>query len=263
MSRRGWVVGALAAVALVEGGALGILGLRSRWRAEARGSAVERGQAVAVRMGCFGCHGPGGVAGIPNPGAKGGEVPTWSGGTWMMYNDSPADVRAWILDGHPPGREPDAKALLAMPAYKGRLQGEETDDLVAYVLAVSHFGNIEDGKASAGRDAAARLGCFGCHGPEGRGLVWDPGSLKGYVPPWDGADFAELVRDDRELREWVRNGVSERLRRNPAARHFLTAEVIHMPAFGPRVSDADLDALVAYVHWVRTHPRTGRVGGAR
>ncbi len=149
-----------------------------------------------------------------------------------------------------------------MPAYKGRLHGEETDDLVAYVLAASHFGNIEDEKAAAGRDAAARLGCFGCHGPEGRGLVWDPGSLKGYVPPWDGADFAELVRDDGELREWVRNGVSERLRKNPAARHFLTAEVIHMPAFGLRVSDADLDALVAYVHWVRTHPRTGRAGGA-
>jgi hypothetical protein len=31
-----------------------------------------------------------------------------------------------------------------------------------------------------------------------------------------------------------------------------------MPAFGARVSDADLEALVAYVHWVRRHPRTGR-----
>jgi mono/diheme cytochrome c family protein len=262
MSRRGWIW-ALAAIALIEAGALVALGIRSRWRAEAGGSPVERGRDVAVRMGCFGCHGPGGVAGIPNPGAKGGEVPSWSGGTWMMYNDSEGDVRAWIVDGHPPGRQPDAKALLAMPAYKGRLSMGETDDLVAYVLAASHFGNLEDEKVSAGRDAAARLGCFGCHGPEGRGLVWDPGSLKGYVPTWDGADFAELVHDDGELREWVRNGAPERLRKNPAARHFLDGEVIHMPAFGPRVTDADLDALVAYVHWVRTHPRTGQVGGAR
>jgi mono/diheme cytochrome c family protein len=261
MSRRGWIWG-LAAVALVEAGVIAAVVVRSQWRTAAAGSAVERGREVASRMGCFGCHGPGGVAGIPNPGGKGGEVPTWSGGTWMMYNDSERDVRAWILDGHPPGREPDARALLAMPAYGRWLRGEETDDLVAYVLAASHFGNPDDEKAAAGRDAAARLGCFGCHGPEGRGLTWDPGSLKGYVPTWDGADFKELVRDDGELREWVREGMSARLRGNPAARHFLGSETIQMPAFGSHVSDADLEALVAYVHWVRRHPRTGRAGGA-
>jgi mono/diheme cytochrome c family protein len=63
-------------------------------------------------------------------------------------------------------------------------------------------------------------------------------------------------------REWVRDGVSGRLRANPAARHFLAGEVVRMPAFGSHVSDADLEALVAYVHWVRRHPRTGRAGGA-
>jgi len=257
MTRRGWIWG-LAVVALVEAGALGTLWLRSRWRVEAGSSAVQRGQAVAVRMGCFGCHGPGGVAGIPNPGAKGGEVPTWSGGTWMMYNEAPGDVRAWILDGHPPGREPDRKALLAMPAYKGRLRAGEVDDLVAFVATVSGFGRIEDEKAAAGRDAAVKLGCFGCHGPEGRGLTLDPGSFKGYVPPWDGTDYADLVRSDAEFREWVRNGVSERFRKNPAARPFLVGEVIRMPAFGARVSDADLDALLAYVRWARANPRTGR-----
>jgi hypothetical protein len=55
---------------------------------------MERGRAVAVRMRCFGCHQAGGVAGIPNPEAKGGEVPSWSGGTWMMYNESERDIRA-------------------------------------------------------------------------------------------------------------------------------------------------------------------------
>jgi len=259
--RRGWVwaIALVAIIAVVEAAALVAFGVRSRWRAEAGSSPVERGRAVAGRMGCFGCHGPGGVAGILNPGAKGGgEVPTWSGGTWMMYNEAEGDVRAWITDGHPPGREPDRKALLTMPAYRGRLTKGETDDLVAYVLAVSHFGKIEDEKAAAGRDAATRLGCFGCHGPEGRGLTWDPGSFKGYVPPWDGADYADLVRSDAEFREWVRNGVSERFRKNPAARPFLVHEVIKMPAFGPRVSDADLDALLAYVRWMRANPRTGR-----
>jgi mono/diheme cytochrome c family protein len=261
MNGRRLAVWALAALALGQAAVLGWVLLRSRWQAGAGATPVSRGRAVAERMGCFGCHGPGGVAGIKNPGAKGGgEVPTWSGGTWMMYNQAPADVRAWILDGHPPGRSPDGKALLAMPAYRSRLEPRETDDLVAYVLAVSQLGNIDDPRAADGHEVAIRYGCFGCHGPEGRGLVADPGSLKGYVPPWDGADYADLVRSDAELRQWVRAGTIERFRSNPVARRILATEALQMPAFGSRMQPDELEALVAYVKWVRAHPRTGRVG---
>ncbi len=259
--RRFWIW-ALAALVVAEGAVLGGLLLRQGWQASAGATPVVRGRAVAERMGCFGCHGPGGVAGIKNPGAKGGgEVPTWSGGTWMMYNESPGDIRAWILDGHPPGRSPDAKALLAMPAFRSRLRRGETDDLVAYVLAVSQFGAIDDPQAAEGHEAALRYGCFGCHGPEGRGLVADPGSLKGYVPTWDGPDYPDLVRNDDELRQWVRNGTPDRFRSNPAARHLLETEAVKMPAFGGRIKDEEVEALLAYVKWVRGHPRTGRGAG--
>ena len=44
----------------------------------------------------------------------------------------------------------------------------EVDELVAYVEAVSDFDPVPDAVAQ-GRDAAARLGCFACHGPQGRG----------------------------------------------------------------------------------------------
>jgi mono/diheme cytochrome c family protein len=258
MTGRRWRV-ALFALVLVEGVALGGFLLRAHWQAAAAATPVVRGRAVAERMGCFGCHGPGGVAGIKNLGAKGGgEVPTWSGGTWMMYNESPADVRAWILDGHPAGRAADAKALLAMPAFRGRLQRGETDDLVAYVLAVSQFGAIDDPNASDGHEAALRYGCFGCHGPEGRGLVANPGSLKGYVPTWDGPDYADLVRSDAEFRQWVKNGITDRFRANPAARHLLETEALKMPAFGDRMKEDEVEALLAYAKWIRAHPRTGR-----
>src|SRR5262249_34183189 len=159
--------------------------------------------------------------------------------------------------GHPPGRSPDRKALLAMPAYRSRLTRGETDDLVAYVLAVSQFGTIDDPKAADGHEAAIRYGCFGCHGPEGRGLVADPGSLKGYVPPGAGPDYPDLVRSDAELRQWVKDGTIDRSRGNPVARRILETEALKMPAFGGRMQPEELEALVAYVKWVRAHPRTG------
>ena len=87
----------------------------------------------------------------------------------------------------------------------------------------------EDEQVKQGRSNASRLGCFGCHGPEGRGLIWNPGSLKGYIPGWDGDDFAELVRSDDEFRQWTRNGISDRANANPLARRFLHSQAIRMP----------------------------------
>ncbi len=253
--RRRVVVGVLAMLVLAETAALAVIAVRARWLAAAESSQQRRGELVAERMGCFGCHGPGGAVGIPDPDSRAGDVPAWVGGSWTMYNHQPGDVRGWILDGHPPGQKPDAGALIKMPAYRGRMSGAELADLTVYVLTVSEFGELPDPKVSAGRDVALRYGCFGCHGAEGRGLVPDPGSLKGYVPAWDGADYPDLVRGDGELRQWVRNGAPDRLRANPAARYFLAGEAIQMPAYGNRIKPAELDALAAYVHWVRQHPR--------
>ena len=83
-----------------------------------------------------------------------------------------------------------------------------------------------------GRDAAARLGCFACHGPQGRGDTPNPGSLKGHIPSWSGADFLELARDEGEIREWIREGAPRRLRDNPVAAFFLRRQAIRMPAYG-------------------------------
>ena len=245
----------LAILLAVETALLVYVMKRSSWQREAGGTAVVRGKAIAERMGCFGCHGPGGAAPIANPGARAGEVPSWTGGTWMMFNDDEQDVRQWITQGHPEDREPSPGQLIAMPAYGKILSDEELDDLVAYVLAVSQFGRPSDERVAEGRDVAERFGCFGCHGPEGRGLVWNPGSFKGYIPGWDGDDYLELVRDDGEFREWVQNGITERFRANPAASHFLESQPIKMPTYGERITDAEIDALLAYVSWVRSHPR--------
>jgi mono/diheme cytochrome c family protein len=251
------VVLTIVVAALAAG--LGFVATRQGWQRAALDTPVQRGRALAERMGCFGCHGPGGGQPIPNPGAKGGDIPGWSGGTWMMWNRDERDIRAWILKGRPEHREGDAGALIKMPSFESRLAPREVDDLVAFVLAASHFGPIPDEAASAGHEVATKLGCFGCHGAEGRGLVMNPGSLTGYIPPRDGSDYPDLVRDDAELRQWVRNGASDRFLGNPVARRLLQTQAIAMPAYGERVSDDDLRVLAAYIAWVRAHPRTGVV----
>jgi len=245
-----WIV-ALVFVCLIQAVWIGYRQIRGRWREFAGDTAVERGRAIAEQAGCFACHGPGGKSPIVNPGAAYGEVPDWSDGTWMLWSRDEVDLRAWIIEGHPPLRAPDRDALIRMPAYGRFLTPSEVDDLVRYVQAVARFGVLDDPLAQEGRELAWRMGCFGCHGPEGRGGVRNPGSYRGYIPGWDGDDWAELVRDDDEFRQWVRDGASDRLRGNPAARVFLDGQAIRMPAYRALLDETQLDALLAYVRWLR------------
>jgi mono/diheme cytochrome c family protein len=221
-------------------------------------SAVQRGYAVAERSGCFNCHGPGGRLGMPNPGHELGDVPPWSGGLITMYAENEAEVREWILDGMPRRIREDKEqlklreaAVIQMPAFRGVLRGRELEDVLAYVKAVSDLEKPQDANADDGRRAAAANGCFGCHGPQGRATPPNPGSLKGYIPSWDGPDFPELARDDAEVREWILDGGVKRLASNPAARHFLERQRVKMPAYRGHVKDEEVEQIVAYIRWLR------------
>lgn len=247
----------LGAGLLVESCALVALVAVQRWRAEGV-SHVERGKQVAERFGCFTCHGLGGTKGIPNPGSEEKEVPAWVGGTVMMYADNEPEIREWILDGAPARVRKDStyeketrERRINMPAYRGKLSGEQLSNLVAYFKAVSWFDTPTNDLASRGREEAQELGCFNCHGPEGRGSVPNPGSLKGYIPGWDGNDYGEVVKNDTEFRQWVLNGISDRFAKNPAAKVFLNRAPVKMPAFKGVVEEEDLKALKAYIEWLR------------
>lgn len=230
--------------------------------------AAERGRRLAEETGCFGCHGAGGTRGAANPGRLDGSVPNFEGDL-MMYADTEEEVRQWIRDGVTGARaesetwraERDRGALV-MPAFGGRLGRRQIEDLVAYVMAVSGTDAPPEGSAAArGLERANALGCTGCHGAGGRLARPNPGSLKGYLPSWDGADFAELVRDRAEFDGWVEDGVAPRLAGNPLARFFLERAVLRMPAYRDHLAPGDLDDLWAYVEWLRADsaaPATGR-----
>lgn len=216
------------------------------WWRTANIGPVQRGADLAVAQGCLGCHGGAGVSPLlPRPFAE-------------LDDLDPATLREWILDGMPRRvrQDPESRkaietAAIRMPAWQGRLSRAQVDDLVAYVRALAAADVPEDLMARNGHAVAERLGCFGCHGPGGRGAGSNPGSLKGYIPPWDGADFAELVANDGELREWILGGRPQRLQANALARFFLDRQAIRMPAFRGQLTEEELRALEAYIGWLR------------
>ena len=121
-----------------------------------------------------------------------------------MYADNESEIREWIQDGVTKRVRADPEqmklregAAIEMPSFRQVLSEGDLAAVVAYVKAVSDFEKPEEAGAEAGRQVAIKYGCFNCHGPQGRGALDNPGSLKGYVPAWDGPDYAELVAQRR------------------------------------------------------------------
>jgi mono/diheme cytochrome c family protein len=251
VSRRLPIVAATLGVlaALAAGGA-------AWWRGKNVGP-VERGFRVAQASGCFTCHGPGGLRGYEDDGRGVGGVPPFSPDEVRAHAKSDDEIREWITDGMPrrlkdEPPEPGEAPVLSMPAFGAVLDAAEVDQLVAYVKAVSDFGPAPEGEALIGRDTAQTLGCFACHGPQGRGNPPNPGSLKGYIPSWDGADYPDLVESESELREWIVDGSPRRLREHRVARRFLEKQSVKMPAYGQHVKEEELAAIAAYIRWLRS-----------
>ena len=227
---------------------------------------AERGRRLADRTGCFGCHGPGGLRGANNPGRIDKSVPNFVDDV-MMYAKTPEEIHEWIHNGvtykkaaSTTWRAERDRGVLKMPAFKGRMSERDMDDLVAYVMAASGMPEPDGSLSVHGLERAEGLGCVGCHGPGGRLARSNPGSLKGYVPSWDGADFHELVPDSSEFRQWVERGVSRRFEANPFATFFLRRAVLKMPAYEKHLDPNDVPALWAYVTWLRSEAlrRTAR-----
>lgn len=224
-----------------------------------RDNPAQRGRLLAAELGCFNCHGPGGTGGVPNPGSKTDEVPSFHEGSLMMYVHNDRDIREYILDGAPAAKlarpeyvaEQEAQAL-RMPAYRSTVSSAQVDDLVAYLRAASGLIEPKDEQAARGIEVALSSGCFFCHGDMGVGGMPNPGSLKGYIPGFSGDDFDELVRDKQELRGWIVDGGIPRLRNDPLASYFIERQRVQMPAYKDHLPAADVDALIAYIDWLGT-----------
>jgi mono/diheme cytochrome c family protein len=207
---------------------------------------VERGSRLAAELGCNNCHA-----------APYGAAVAFA----EMQPNEDSVIRQWILRGLPDvvRQDPDRlagaeSAPIRMPSYRRLLDEKSLDALVSFVRATAGGANPIDQRALRGQEIAQRSGCFGCHGPEGRGDRPNPGSLKGYIPGWAGSDFAELARSEDEIREWINDGTPYRLRVNPIAVYFTERQIIKMPAFRKHLTPAEVDDVIAYIAWLRAAP---------
>lgn len=219
---------------------------------------AERGRRLAERAGCFACHGPEGREGVPNPGRTDRTVPNFTDDVMMFAKDEEG-VREWIRDGVTAAkarsatwREQRAKGALRMPAFERHLNSRQIQDLVVFVQASAGRPEPADSLAMAGLRRAQALGCAGCHGAGGRFERPNPGSFRGYVPSWDGRDFPDVVRSRAEFGEWVERGLSRRFERSALAQFFIQRATLKMPAFERHLELGDVDALWAYVQWLRS-----------
>ncbi len=257
MQRTGGLVWVLAALAVAQAAWIAYPHVRKVVIPPEETSAV-RGHRVAVSLGCFACHGPAGTGGVHNPGSEEEEVPAFTEQTQMMYVKTTDDLREYVLDGAPKRRREDPdyvakmkQAGLRMPAYRDFITDDQLEDVVAYLRATSGQILPDEKLAAKGAELAIELDCFSCHGPLGAGGVPNPGAFKGYIPGFWGEDFDELVLDDDELREWIEEGHLERIEHHPVGGIYFKRQRTQMPAYGRFIAAEDVDALVAYVKWIR------------
>lgn len=255
------IAAGLAAALLLAVAALPL----TRWVLSRRESnPILRGRLLAESRGCVTCHRPWSTREIPNPGSRWGSVPRLARGNARMYAADRAEIEQFIRHGAPRVwlDDPAARARLEnqrirMPAYEEVLSEAEIADLVAFASAVERVELPGGETAAKGREEAREHGCLVCHGVEGSGGLANPGSLGGFVPGFLGGNFPDMVRDEAEFREWVTEGRSRRLERNPVVRFFLRRQRVAMPAYGEEVSEEELAALWAWISEVRAAAARG------
>lgn len=173
--------------------------------------AVARGAAV-FRAQCSQCHGSG-AAGAPG-------YPNLLDDDWI-WGGSQDEIAFTVRHGIRNESDPDAR-WSQMPAFADVLSRAETDSVVEYVVSLTND-TYDAALAEAGAEVYAE-NCASCHGSgaEGNRDIGAPNL----------ADAIWLYGGDRDaLTETVRN-----------------ARFGVMPAWGARLSEADVRAVSVYVH---------------
>jgi mono/diheme cytochrome c family protein len=117
------------------------------------------------------------------------------------------------------------------------------------VLAPRLIGSFWEARSSnpvrRGIARAQQLGCFTCHGNQGKGGIRDPGYEGGEVPAWSGGVWMMYLEDEQEIREFILDGISKRRAASFSSLQEREYAAIAMPAYRDVLRGSDLDDLTA------------------
>ncbi|MFQ5509805.1 MAG: c-type cytochrome [Leptospirillia bacterium] len=115
----------------------------------------------------------------------------------------------------------------------------------------------EQDPVKLGAGLVEHLGCLFCHGLGGRKGIENPNAVRKYVPAWDEQAFIERYPKPNGLKDTIRKG------RFPEKARGATGNPIPMPPWGNRLSDTEMDAIIAYIWSLRETPAETHAKGGR
>jgi mono/diheme cytochrome c family protein len=198
--------------------------------------AIAAGAHDFVQFACAQCHGEQGQGGV-SP-----DVPAL---TEVGRQTTVAELSRIIDHGLGESANPTKPY---MPVWGEVISKQQVSDLVAYLraglpavpAAVPVVVPQGQGPAVAGAAAYVKFGCINCHGPNGLGGVPNPQSSDRTIPPLSGLDFRNEFDSPAKIKEIIRTGSV--LGRAP---------IVSMPHWGGILTQADYDALVAYIETLK------------
>ena len=94
---------------------------------------------------------------------------------------------------------------------------------------------------------AHEKGCFTCHGAGGYRGMPNPGYGLDEIPSWSGGLITMYASSEEEIREWILDGITKRIRNDPEQMKLRKNMIIEMPKWRGLLSEREIHDLVAYV----------------
>jgi mono/diheme cytochrome c family protein len=193
---------------------------------------VAAGAHDFVQFACAQCHGDRGTGGV-SP-----DVPALS-----TLGSALTVAQLTDIINHGLGESANPKKPY-MPVWHGIVSKRQISELVSYIRAglpdvpgaVPPTAPTDQGQAVQGGVLYVRFGCINCHGPNGLGGVPNPQSPDKTVPPLSGADFRGEFNTPAKIADVIVSGSV--LGRAP---------IVSMPHWGGILTDAQVNALIAYL----------------
>jgi len=129
----------------------------------------------------------------------------------------------------------------------GRLLGFVLVLALAAAAGYRHWRSKNISSVQRGFTVAHERGCFTCHGPGGLRGMANPGYGLDEIPPFAGGLITMYAQSEAEIREWILDGMPQRIRSDAQQMKLREKSAIRMPAWRGLMDERELHDLVNFV----------------